>query len=87
MSPKFALAFVLSTFLSTACTGERSRIYNQLDGDGDGYINSGEGAVLEGLAEHWELLDTNKDGQLDKEEFARFEIEPIAPREKKQYQF
>ena len=87
MSIKFALALILSTYIITACAGEQSRIYNQLDGDGDGYINSGEGAVLEGLIEHWELLDTNKDGQLDKGEFAKFEIEPIAPKEKKQYQF
>ena len=85
MKKHYALALALTTIMSTACTGEQSRIYNQLDGNGDGYISAGEGGALEGLTEHWELLDTNRDGQLDAGEFAKFEIEPIVPKEKRQY--
>lgn len=85
MNLKFVFALVISTSINAACSGEQSRIYNQLDGNGDGYISAGEGAALEGLTEHWQILDENKDGQLNTAEFAKYEIEPIAPKEKKQY--
>lgn len=85
MKKKLAVAVISSAFMVMGCAGEQSRVYKTLDSNEDGYISPGEGAALEGLTENWEMLDVDHDGQLDKAEFAKFEIEPLAPRANKSY--
>ena len=46
-----------------------------LDMDHDGYISQEEALNNQELVNRWDELDANADGQLDEEEFARFEPE------------
>ena len=52
-----------------------------LDTDHDGYISQEEAMNNQDLVNHWGELDTNADGQLDEEEFARFESEGMTEEE------
>ena len=47
--------------------------YMGLDADKNGAISMEEATAMPSLADKWEELDVNVDGQLDSEEFARFE--------------
>ncbi len=85
MRNRFGIAIVLSALSGASCNGEQSRIYHTLDSNDDGYISQEEGAALEGLTESWELIDINRDGQLDSAEFAKYEIQPIAPKSKQHF--
>ena len=52
-----------------------------LDTDHDGYISQEEAMNNQDLVNRWGELDTNADGQLDEEEFARFESEGMTEEE------
>jgi Ca2+-binding EF-hand superfamily protein len=44
--------------------------FQQLDGDADGFITRGEATKIPGVAERFAKFDANKDGKLDRGEFA-----------------
>jgi Ca2+-binding EF-hand superfamily protein len=44
--------------------------FQQLDGDGDGLITRAEATKIPGVAERFVKFDANKDGKLDRNEFA-----------------
>ena len=74
MNIKFFPIIGLCLFVGTACADSQYQLYKQLDANKDGYIGPAEGAELEGVTENWELLDINRDGQLDRKEFTRLEV-------------
>lgn len=49
----------------------RVRTFEELDRDKSGFIEISESAALPGLAAAFERADRNRDGRLDKVEFAR----------------
>lgn len=55
--------------------------YQDLDQNQDGYINNDEAQNMPELAGQWIVTDTNQDGQIDKAEFALFEITSNEPLE------
>jgi Ca2+-binding EF-hand superfamily protein len=44
--------------------------FQQLDVDGDGFITRAEATKIPGVAERFAKFDANKDGKLDRSEFA-----------------
>jgi Ca2+-binding EF-hand superfamily protein len=44
--------------------------FQQLDTDADGFITKAEAARIPGVSERFTKFDTNKDGKLDRSEFA-----------------
>lgn len=53
-----------------------------LDTDHSGYLNVDEARAREGLAESWREYDKNKDGQLNRAEFSKFEKDDLEARAK-----
>lgn len=56
--------------------------FNELDGDGSGYLNKDEARGREGLTEHWRDWDKNQDGVINRAEFSKFEEEDLEARAK-----
>lgn len=50
--------------------------FTKLDKDSDGKVSKKEAKSNKDLTAKWNTLDTNKDGNLDQAEFARFEAAP-----------
>jgi Ca2+-binding EF-hand superfamily protein len=44
--------------------------FQQLDADSDGFVSKAEAAQIPGVAERFAKFDANKDGRLDRSEFA-----------------
>ncbi len=77
LTPKFLAASVIALGITAgpAVGQDATRIdadtqFTQLDGDHDGYVTRAEVAQLPGLAKAFEKFDTNRDGKLDRAEFA-----------------
>lgn len=70
-----ALAAALTCAGAAYAAGEQHQDMTALDTNQDSYISQEEANVAPGLVERWDELDVNQDGQLDQEEFARFETE------------
>ena len=83
MSIKLSAIIGLCLFVGAACADGQYKLYKELDANEDGYIGPAEGAELEGITENWELLDINRDGQLDRKEFSRLEVVEPEDREKR----
>lgn len=66
----FATIFAFASSAAYANEG-----YSTLDADKSGAISKDEAAALPGLADAWDTLDVNADGQLDEGEFAKFEVD------------
>lgn len=55
--------------------------FDQLDGDGDGYISREDAAVVPALWEHFSAFDSDGDGLLSREEYAVVEGNLGVPRD------
>lgn len=87
MTKNVALAAILAAFAGAALAGEtgiegaaqeheaQSGDLQALDADMDGAVSEQEAQGNPQLVVRWDELDTNNDGQLDQDEFARFEAE------------
>ncbi len=79
MSKTLLLTVLVALVSGTVAAGE---VYKVLDADKSGTISQQEAEAMPGLTDQWKDLDVNVDGQLDQEEFARFEfVEIKAPEE------
>ncbi len=74
MNNKVVSALAFCIFANIACDNTRSGLFMQVDANQDGYVGPAEGAELEGLTENWQQFDMDRDGQLDKAEFSKFEV-------------
>ncbi len=70
-------AFATGTGTEGATQGydEQSMKLQSVDMNMDGVISEQEAQGNPQLVDRWDELDTNSDGQLDQDEFARFEME------------
>jgi Ca2+-binding EF-hand superfamily protein len=77
LSPKFLSASIVALGInaepalgqdSTRQTADTQ--FRSLDGDGDGFVTRAEAVKLQGIAERFARFDANKDGKLDRAEFA-----------------
>lgn len=68
-------AFILMT-AGAAQAETPSSQFQSLDADANGYLSQQEAASNADLSKRWEVLDANKDNQLDTSEFSAFEINP-----------
>lgn len=68
-------AFILTTAGAAQAETPSSQFQN-LDADANGYLSQQEAASNADLSKRWEVLDANKDNQLDTSEFSAFEINP-----------
>ena len=70
------MQFVLViTALSTALAVQAGDQFAVLDADGSGALSKEEAAAMPALADAWDRLDVDADGQLTKDEFSRFTSE------------
>lgn len=58
--------------ISMAAAAEQKADFASLDKNGDGKVSVNEATVNDALFVAFKDLDTNKDGELTKEEFARY---------------
>ncbi len=70
-----ALAASLTCAGAAYAGGEKHQDMSALDTNQDSYISVEEANQVPDLVARWDELDANLDGQLDQEEFARFETE------------
>lgn len=75
MSKKLLIA-ALAAMASSVAIADGA--YSTLDADQSGSISEAEAAALPGLTEQWTALDTDTNGELSVEEFAKFETSDIA---------
>jgi len=52
--------------------------FTKLDSDKNGMVSKKEASKNKELTSKWDILDTNKDGNLDQGEFAAFEAAPTS---------
>lgn len=64
-----------TTFNQTTQQGKTSMVYSfpEIDGDSNGYVTKMETSHMPDLQRRYDSLDKNRDGKLDRAEFARFE--------------
>lgn len=74
MDFKQGFVVVACAAVVAACSTQTDTAYKELDTNKDGMISQVEGQSMQGLTDHWSNLDVNMDGQLDKAEFAKFEL-------------
>ena len=74
MSKKL-LIVALAALASTAVVAGDA--YSALDADKSGAISEAEAAALPGLTDQWKTLDDDANGELNVEEFAKFETSEI----------
>jgi Ca2+-binding EF-hand superfamily protein len=77
LNPSFLAASIIALGITTEPAFAQDSIrqsaeaqFQQLDGDGDGLITRGEAAKIPGVAERFAKFDANRDGKLDRSEFA-----------------
>jgi hypothetical protein len=63
-------ALAASTVAAESC---KTPSFNKLDVNRDGHVSPYELRAGEGLIEHWNQMDANRNGQVENGEFARFE--------------
>lgn len=78
MSKKLLIAVLAAMASGAVIAGDA---YSALDADKSGSISEAEAAALPGLTDQWKKLDVDGNGELSKEEFAKFETSeiPAAP--------
>jgi Ca2+-binding EF-hand superfamily protein len=77
LNPKFLAASILALGIAAEpAVGQDSKRqaadtqFQQLDTDADGFITKAEAAKIPGASERFAKYDANKDGKLDRPEFA-----------------
>jgi hypothetical protein len=70
----FALAAMLLPlpYMNVTASPRGEPVFEQLDRNGDGYVDRKEAAAARGLPAGFERLDRNGDARLDRVEFARW---------------
>lgn len=69
----------LSTFIATgllvtaSATVVADELYKSLDANQDNMLSKEEVSIMPGVVKVWDQLDADKDGQLNAEEFAKYE--------------
>jgi Ca2+-binding EF-hand superfamily protein len=71
MSKKLLIITLVVLVSSVAVAGD---IFKTLDVDNSGSISQAEAVTLPSLADQLKALDTNKNGELNTEEFAKYEV-------------
>lgn len=64
---------LLLVFLCFCSSLYAQQIFDEIDGDGDGYISQSEANVRADITQNWSKADLDKDGRLDVSEFSAFE--------------
>ena len=66
---------VLAThvMLFPAFAGQDYTVFENVDGNADGYISKDEAHVRKDLHDNWSMIDKDSDGKLDISEFSAFE--------------
>lgn len=67
-----AAIFAHATILP-AQAGNDYSVFENIDGNADGFISKNEAQVREDLSKEWKNIDKDGDGQLDISEFSAFE--------------
>lgn len=76
-----ALAAALSAPVLTANPGDTEQgvasapTFSDLDSNRDGYLTEDEARNRIDLLDNWQRADSNQDGQIDRSEFAAFEVD------------
>ena len=73
MKEKLALIVIAAAFSTFAFAQDQHQTWDMLDADKNGYISEDEGAAHPDLVKDWSEYDVNGDGQLDQDEFSKFE--------------
>ena len=73
MSSYRFLLLVLMLFFCGSVFADKVQIFDDIDGDGDGYITKTEAEGLTEIKENWKKADSDKDGKIDVSEFSAFE--------------
>ncbi len=71
LSTALLAAMPLAT-LSAAARSAAEPLFAQLDRDKDGFIDAREAQAARGLVRRFDVMDVNRDGRLDRVEFARW---------------
>jgi len=67
------LLLAITFFIGSNINAGEVRIFDDIDGNGDGYISKEEVNDLDEIKSNWMKADTDKDGKLDVSEFSAFE--------------
>lgn len=77
LNPKFLAASIIALGITAepalgqdATRQAAETQFRQLDGDDDGFVTRAEAAKMQGIADRLAKFDANKDGKLDRAEFA-----------------
>ena len=79
---KTLYSFLLTTLFFVAFSAfaeDMPRTFDELDGDGNGYLNQEEASKRSDLASKWNDADKNSDGKIDISEFSAFEVRMVPP--------
>jgi Ca2+-binding EF-hand superfamily protein len=77
-----AVLLVASMMLAAVATAAVQNVkdkFNNLDRNGDGYIDRSEATLDNSLREHWNNVDKDNNGRVNMEEFKKFEKVPDEP--------
>ena len=72
-----ALAALTYSVVAAADVFKTADAFKTIDADRSGSISTDEATVLPGLTEQWTALDTDANGELSVEEFAKFQVPKV----------